>query len=83
MPGRYVMKLLDSQSNRQILHDADETKLEMTILASPAFRLDPTGDTRLTFYDEEVFVVSMRGASIVATTVSNLAASTSLKFRSC
>ena len=53
MPGRYVMKLLDSQSNRQILHDADETKLEMTILASPAFRLDPTGDTRLTLYDEE------------------------------
>jgi hypothetical protein len=50
-PGQYVMKLLDSPSDRHILqiYDVYETKLEMTILASPAYRLEPTGDTRFTF----------------------------------
>lgn len=39
-PGQYVMKLLDSPSDRRILqiYNADETKLEMTILASSAYR---------------------------------------------
>ena len=52
-PGRHVMKLLDSPSDRRILqiYDVHETKLEMTILASPAYRLDPTGDTRFTFFE--------------------------------
>ncbi len=50
-PGKYVMKLLDSPSDRHILqiYDVYETKLEMTILADPAYRLEPTGDTRFTF----------------------------------
>jgi len=50
-PGQYVMKLLDSPSDRQILqiYDVSETKLEMTVLANPAYRLEPTGDTRFTF----------------------------------
>jgi hypothetical protein len=50
-PGQYVMKLLESPSDRSILQifDANETKLEMTILANSAYRLEPTGDTRFTF----------------------------------
>lgn len=54
-PGQYVMKLLDSPSDRHILQifNAYETKLEMTILASPAYRLEPTGDTRFTFFETQ------------------------------
>ena len=50
-PGKYVLKLLDSQADRQILQvfNADETHLETTILANAAYRLEPTGDTRFTF----------------------------------
>ena len=50
-PGEYVFKLADSQSDRRILEvfNADETKLETTILANAAYRLEPTGDTRFTF----------------------------------
>ena len=49
--GKYVLKLLDSQADRQILQvfNADETHLETTILASAAYRIEPTGDTRFTF----------------------------------
>jgi hypothetical protein len=54
-PGQYIMKLLDSPSDRHILqvYDAHETKLEMTILASPAYRLEPTVNTRFTFSELE------------------------------
>jgi hypothetical protein len=50
-PGKYVLKLADSQSDRRILQvfNADETRLETTILANAAYRLEPTGDTQLTF----------------------------------
>jgi hypothetical protein len=50
-PGQYVMKLLESPSDRSILQifDAKETKLEMTILANSAYRVEPTKETRLTF----------------------------------
>ena len=50
-PGKYVLKLLDSQADRQILQvfNADETHLETTILANAAYRLYPTGDMRFTF----------------------------------
>ena len=50
-PGEYVMELLNSPYDRHIvqIYDANETKLEMTILASPAYRVDLTGNTRLTF----------------------------------
>ena len=52
-PGRYVIRLFDSSSDRNILqiYDAHETRLEMTVLANPAYRLEPTGDTRFTFYE--------------------------------
>jgi hypothetical protein len=52
-PGRYIMRLLDSPSDRNIVQifDAHETKLEMTILANPTYRPEPMGDTRFTFYE--------------------------------
>jgi hypothetical protein len=45
------MKLLESPSDRSILQifNAYETKLEMTILANTAYRVEPTGDNRFTF----------------------------------
>ena len=50
-PGIYVMKLLDSPSDRRILQifNAEETELQTTILANAAYRFEPTGDTRFTF----------------------------------
>jgi hypothetical protein len=49
-PGQYVLKLADSQSDRRILQifNADETKLQTTILANTTYRFDPTRDTRFT-----------------------------------
>ncbi len=49
--GTYTFKLLDSKSNRDIveIYNADETKLEATLLAVPDYRLQPKGDTVLKF----------------------------------
>ena len=46
-PGKYVMKLLDSPSDRHIVQifNADETHLFTTILAIPNYRMQPTGKT--------------------------------------
>jgi len=52
-PGKYVMKLLDSPSNRhivQIFNEAED-KLQTTILAIPNYRLQPTGDTRFQWWE--------------------------------
>jgi hypothetical protein len=51
--GKYVMKLLDSPSDRHIVQifDADETHLQTTILAIPNYRLQPTGKTVFTFWE--------------------------------
>ena len=51
--GKYVMKLLDSPSDRHIVQifNADETHLETTILAIPNYRLQPTGKTVFTFWE--------------------------------
>jgi hypothetical protein len=51
--GTYVLKLVDSQSDRRIVQvfNADETKLETAILANAAFRSEPTGRTAFTFYE--------------------------------
>jgi hypothetical protein len=51
--GRYVLKLLESPSNRDIIHvfNSDETRLMTTILAIHAYRLDPTDRTAFSFYD--------------------------------
>lgn len=52
-PGVYVVKLLDSPSNRHIVQifNADETELLTTILAIPNYRLDPKGETVFTFWE--------------------------------
>jgi hypothetical protein len=52
-PGKYVMKLMDSQSNRHIVQimNEDESKLEATILAIPNYRLQPSGDTELRYWE--------------------------------
>jgi len=51
--GKYVIKLLESPSDRHIVQifNADETHLETTILAIPNYRLQPTGKTVFTFWE--------------------------------
>ena len=51
--GTYVIKLLDSPSDRHIVQifDANETHLETTILAIPNYRIQPTGKTVFTFWE--------------------------------
>jgi hypothetical protein len=52
-PGKYVMKLADSDSNRHIVQifNEDESKVEATILAIPNSRMEPKGDTELTYWE--------------------------------
>lgn len=52
-PGTYVMKLMDSPSNRHIVQvfNEDESQILTTILALPNYRLQPTGDTKFTFWE--------------------------------
>jgi len=52
-PGTYVIKLLESPSDRHIVQifNADETQLQTTILAIPNYRLQPTGKTVVTFWE--------------------------------
>ncbi len=51
--GTYVMKLMDSQSDRHIVQifDKDEKHLQTTILAIPNYRLEPTGKTQFQFWE--------------------------------
>src|SRR5260370_41083166 len=50
-PGRYVFKLADPQSDRPIVQifTEDQSALIATVLSIPAYRLEPTDDTHLTF----------------------------------
>jgi len=52
-PGKYVMKLLDSPSNRHIVQifNEREDQLQTTILAIPNYRLQPTGDTAFQWWE--------------------------------
>jgi len=51
--GKYVVKLLDSASDRHIVQifNAAENRVLTTILAIPNYRLKPTGDTVFTFWE--------------------------------
>ncbi len=51
--GTYVMKLLDSPSDRHIVQifNKDENHLFTTILAIPNVRLEPSGKTVITFWE--------------------------------
>lgn len=50
-PGTYVFKLMDSPSDRDVVQifNADESHLYENVLAIPAYRLDPTDKTVVTF----------------------------------
>jgi LPXTG-motif cell wall-anchored protein len=52
-PGQYVMKLLNSQSDRHIVQifNRDETHIIDTVLAIPRERLVPVGHTAFTYYE--------------------------------
>jgi hypothetical protein len=52
-PGKYVIKLLDSPSDRHIVQifNADENQVQTTILAIPNYRIEPTGKTVFTFWE--------------------------------
>jgi hypothetical protein len=52
-PGKYVVKLADSASNRHIVqvYNEGESKLMATILAVPNSRLKPTGATEFSFWE--------------------------------
>jgi len=52
-PGDYVMKLLDSPSNRHIVQvlSHDERKVHATILAIPNQRMEPADKTVISFYE--------------------------------
>src|SRR5689334_22600695 len=52
-PGKYVMKLHDSLANRNIVQifNERENKLLTTILAIPHYRMQPTGETELRFWE--------------------------------
>jgi hypothetical protein len=52
-PGKYVMKLLDSPSNRHIVQIYNETEQQLitTVLAIPNYRLQPTGETQFGFWE--------------------------------
>jgi hypothetical protein len=52
-PGKYVMRLLDSPSNRHIVQifNESEDQLQTTILAIPNYRLQPTGKTEFQWWE--------------------------------
>jgi len=52
-PGKYVLKLMDSQSDRHIVEifNADQSHLLGTILAIPNYRLQPTGRSQFAFWE--------------------------------
>lgn len=52
-PGTYVMKLVDSLSDRHIVRIMNEQEDEVitTILAIPNYRLKPTGDSQFEFWE--------------------------------
>jgi outer membrane biosynthesis protein TonB len=52
-PGTYVFKLLNSSSDRHIVQifNQDQNHLINTVMAINNYRLQPTGDSRFTFYE--------------------------------
>ena len=52
-PGKYVVKLADSPSNRHIVRffNEDQSKVLATVLAVPNQRMQPSGETQLGWYE--------------------------------
>ena len=61
-PGMYVFKLLDSPSDRNIVlvYNQNEDELIASILAIPAYRIDVSDKTILTFDDPEAAVPMLK-----------------------
>jgi len=51
--GSYVFKLLNSSSDRHIVQifNSDQSRIIDTVLAIPNYRLEPTGNSRFTFWE--------------------------------
>jgi hypothetical protein len=54
-PGRYVFKLAspDYDHHTVQIYNADETRLETTVLANAAYRLKPSGDSQFIIADPQ------------------------------
>jgi hypothetical protein len=54
-PGTYVMRLYDSPNTRRMVEvwNCDETKLEARVIGLADYRLEPTNDTVLNFYERK------------------------------
>ena len=52
-PGKYVVKLADSPSNRHIVRffNEDQSKVLATVLAVPNQKMQPSGETQLGWYE--------------------------------
>jgi hypothetical protein len=52
-PGQYVLKVMDSPSDRNIVEIYNETEQHLikTVLALPAYRQEPTGHPVFSFYE--------------------------------
>lgn len=52
-PGKYVVKLVDSQSNRHIVRffNEEENEVLATVMAIPNQRMEPSGETEFEFYE--------------------------------
>jgi hypothetical protein len=52
-PGKYVFKLMDSDSDRNIVQILNEREdhIYATLLAIPSYRMDPTNNTAVTFWE--------------------------------
>src|SRR4051812_44740183 len=52
-PGKYVMKLMDSQADRHIVQifNEREDQLQTTVLAIPNYRMQPTGKTEFQWWE--------------------------------
>ncbi len=52
-PGQYVLRLLDSQSDRHVVQifNADQTRIINTVIAMPAYHQNVKGHTEFRFYE--------------------------------
>jgi len=52
-PGKYVMKLYDSPSQRHVVQifNEDQSRIINTVFAIPTQRMQPTGDTQFTYWE--------------------------------
>lgn len=52
-PGQYVLRLMDSQSNRHVvqIYNGDGTRIINTVLAIPRQRIEAASDTEFTFWE--------------------------------